>query len=179
MKASAVSSLSEGELIDDIRQALLASKMVSYAQGYMLLRQAALEMGWNLNFGGIALMWRGGCIIRSAFLEKIRDAYDKDPQLNSLLLDEYFMHVLSRAEAAWRRVVVLAVNLGIPVPAMSSALMFFDGYRTERLPANLLQAQRDYFGAHMYERTDRPRGEYFHTNWTGTGGDVASGTYEV
>ncbi len=172
VKASAVSSLSEGELIDDIRQALLASKMVSYAQGYMLLRQAALEMGWNLNFGGIALMWRGGCIIRSAFLEKIRDAYDKDPQLNSLLLDEYFMHVLSRAEAAWRRVVVLAVNLGIPVPAMSSALMFFDGYRTERLPANLLQAQRDYFGAHMYERTDRPRGEYFHTNWTGTGGDV-------
>ncbi len=167
------------DVVEDIRQALLASKIISYAQGYMLMREAAEEMGWNLNYGGIALMWRGGCIIRSVFLEKIRDAYDKNPQLQNLLLDEYFKDVLERSQEAWRRVIILAVRLGIPVPAMSSALMFFDGYRTERLPANLLQAQRDFFGAHTYERVDRPRGEFFHTNWTGTGGNVSSGTYEV
>jgi 6-phosphogluconate dehydrogenase len=165
--------------LDDIRQALYASKIISYAQGYMLLRSAAGEYGWKLNYGGIALMWRGGCIIRSAFLGKIKEAFDLDPSLTNLLLDPYFNGEVASAQAAWRRVVAAAAELGIPVPAMSSALAFFDGYRSARLPANLLQAQRDYFGAHTYERVDRPRGEFYHTNWTGRGGDVTSTTYQA
>lgn len=165
--------------IEDIRQALLASKIVSYAQGYMLMREAAKDMGWNLNFGGIALMWRGGCIIRSVFLGKIKDAFDKNPELSNLLLDDYFMDVIERCQKSWRKVVSWAVEQGLPVPAFATALNFYDGYRCERLPANLLQAQRDYFGAHTYERIDQPRGKFFHTNWTGTGGDVSASTYEV
>ncbi len=167
------------EFIDDLEQALLASKIVSYAQGFMLMKEAAKEYGWNLNYGGIALMWRGGCIIRSAFLGKIKEAFDKNPELNNLLLDDYFLKIVENAQGAWRRVVVKAVELGIPVPAISTALSFFDGYRNKRLPANLLQAQRDYFGAHTYERVDKPRGEFFHTNWTGKGGDVSSSTYNA
>ncbi len=165
--------------IDDIQKALLASKIVSYTQGYMLMREAAREYGWNLNYGGIALMWRGGCIIRSAFLGKIKDAFDKNPELNNLLLDDWFKDKINECQAAWRRVVAKAVELGIPTPAFSTALAFYDGYRNDRLPANLLQAQRDYFGAHTYERVDKKRGEFFHTNWTGTGGDVSASTYEV
>jgi len=164
---------------DDIRGALYASKIISYTQGYMLLRAAAQEYGWDLNYGGIALMWGGGCIIRSMFLGKIKEAFDKDPELSNLLLDSYFKEEVDGAQAAWRRVVARAVQMGIPVPAMSSALAFYDGYRRERLPANLLQAQRDYFGAHTYERIDKPRGEFFHTNWTGTGGDATASTYNV
>jgi 6-phosphogluconate dehydrogenase len=167
------------EFINDLRQALYASKIVSYAQGYMLMRAAAGEYGWNLNNGGIALMWRGGCIIRSVFLGKIKDAFDNDPALTNLLLDPYFSEQVQNAQAAWRRVVAKAVALGVPVPAMSSALAFYDGYRHGRLPANLLQAQRDYFGAHTYERVDRPRGEFFHTDWTGRGGDVTARTYQA
>jgi 6-phosphogluconate dehydrogenase len=163
--------------IQDIHDALYASKIMSYTQGYMLMRSAAVEYNWNLNYGGIALMWRGGCIIRSVFLGKIKEAFDKDADLSNLLLDDYFKAEVGTAQAGWRRVVAKAVEAGIPVPAMSSALAFYDGYRRERLPANLLQAQRDYFGAHTYERVDRPRGEFFHTNWTGTGGDVTSSTY--
>jgi 6-phosphogluconate dehydrogenase len=166
-------------LVEDIRQALYAAKIISYTQGYMLMRAAALEYGWDLNYGGIALMWRGGCIIRSAFLGKIKAAYEREPQLNNLLLDEYFKMEVNQSQAAWRRVIALAVENGIPAPAMSSALAFFDGYRSARLPANLLQAQRDYFGAHTYERVDKPRGEFFHTNWTGTGGETTSETYEA
>ncbi len=165
--------------LDDLRQALYASKVVSYAQGYQLMRAAAAEYEWNLNYGGIALMWRGGCIIRSVFLGKIKEAFDRDPGLVNLLLDVFFQGVVEDAQSAWRRVVSSAVRSGIPVPAMSSALAYFDGYRSERLPANLLQAQRDYFGAHTYERVDRPRGEFFHTNWTGRGGDTAASTYTV
>ena len=167
------------EFINDLRQALYASKIVSYAQGYMLMRAAAVEYGWNLNNGGIALMWRGGCIIRSAFLGKIKEAFDNDPGLTSLLLDPYFTEQVQNAQAAWRRVVAKAVALGVPVPALSSALAFYDGYRHGRLPANLLQAQRDYFGAHTYERVDKPRGEFFHTDWTGHGGDVTARTYQA
>ncbi len=166
-------------LIEDIRQALLASKIVSYAQGFMLMREAAKEYKWNLNYGGIALVWRGGCIIRSAFLGKIKEAFDRNPNLSSLLLDDYFKGVVSRCDGSWRRVVSAAVQAGVPVPAFATALEFFDGYRSERLPANLLQAQRDYFGAHTYERVDRPRGQFFHTNWTGRGGTVASGQYNA
>ncbi len=165
--------------IKDLEQALLASKIVSYAQGFMLMREAAKEYAWNLNFGEIALMWRGGCIIRSVFLGKIKEAFDKKPDLNNLLIDEYFREILEKAQGSWRRVGAKAIELGIPVPAMSTALSFFDGYRTGRLPANLLQAQRDYFGAHTYERTDKPRGEFFHTNWTGSGGKVSSSTYNA
>jgi 6-phosphogluconate dehydrogenase len=165
--------------VDDLREALYAAKMVSYTQGYMLMRAAASEYGWNLNYGGIALMWRGGCIIRSVFLGKIKEAFDRNPALSNLLLDPYFKSQVEAAQSAWRRVVAQAVELGIPVPAMSSALAFYDGYRHERLPANLLQAQRDYFGAHTYERIDRPRGQFFHTNWTGTGGAVTAGTYQA
>jgi 6-phosphogluconate dehydrogenase len=165
--------------VKDLHDALYASKIISYTQGYMLMREAAKEYGWNLNFGGIALMWRGGCIIRSVFLGKIKEAFDKDPELSNLLLDDYFKTEVEAAQAAWRRVVAKAVEMGIPVPAMSSALAFFDGYRRARLPQNLLQAQRDYFGAHTYERVDRPRGEFFHTNWTGTGGDVTASTYNA
>jgi 6-phosphogluconate dehydrogenase len=153
------------QMIDDLRDALYVSKIISYAQGYQLMRAAAKTYGWNLNYGGIALVWRGGCIIRSAFLGKIKDAFDRDPDLGNLLTDPFFMEVVASRQAAWRRVVVAAVQAGIPMPAVSSALAYFDGYRCERLPANLLQAQRDYFGAHTYERVDKPRGEFFHTNW--------------
>jgi len=165
--------------IEDIRQALLASKIVSYAQGFMLLREAAKENKWNLNYGGIAMVWRAGCIIRSAFLGKIKEAFDRDPNLGNLLLDPYFTGVIERCQGSWRRVVAKAVEAGVPVPAFTTALSFFDGYRSERLPANLLQAQRDYFGAHTYERVDQPRGKFFHTNWTGKGGTVAAGQYVV
>jgi 6-phosphogluconate dehydrogenase len=162
------------EFIDDLEQAVYASKLMSYTQGYMLFRAAAREYKWNLNYGGIALMWRGGCIIRSAFLGRIKEAFEKNPGLSNLLLDPYFTGQVVAAQPGWRRVVSAAAQIGIPVPAMASALTFFDGYRREHLPANLLQAQRDYFGAHTYQRIDRPRGEYFHTNWTGRGGDVTS-----
>ncbi len=165
--------------IEDVRRALYCSKMISYAQGYMLLREAAKEQKWNLNFGGIALMWRGGCIIRSRFLGKIKDAYDKNPNLTNLLLDQFFSSTLIEYQASWRRASMKAIEFGVPTPAFSTALSFFDGYRTERLPANLLQAQRDFFGAHTYERVDKPRGEFFHTNWTGRGGRVASGSYNA
>jgi 6-phosphogluconate dehydrogenase len=167
------------QLVSDISKALYASKIVSYAQGYMLMRAAAEQNRWNLNYGGIALMWRGGCIIRSAFLGDIKKAFDKNPKLTNLLLDPFFKKAIKSSHRSWRKVVSAAVKKGIPVPAFSTALAFFDGYRCERLPANLLQAQRDYFGAHTYERVDKPRGEFFHTNWTGTGGRVASGTYTV
>jgi 6-phosphogluconate dehydrogenase len=165
--------------VEDIRKALLASKIISYAQGYMLMREAAKEYQWNLNYGGIALMWRGGCIIRSVFLEKIKDAYDKKPDLQNLLLDDYFKKVINECQDSWRKVIAASALQGIPVPAFGAALAFFDGYRNAVLPANLLQAQRDYFGAHTYERIDKPRGEFFHTNWTGTGGNVSSSTYTV
>ena len=165
--------------IEDIRQALLASKLVSYAQGFMLLREAAKEYKWNLNYGGIALVWRAGCIIRSVFLGKIKEAFDRDASLSNLLLDPYFTGVIGRCGPSWRRVVAQAVAAGVPVPAFTTALSFFDGYRSERLPANLLQAQRDYFGAHTYERVDQPRGKFSHTNWTGKGGNVSSSTYTV
>ncbi len=163
----------------DLEQAVYAAKVVSYAQGYMLLRSAAAVYGWELNLGGIALMWRGGCIIRSVFLGKIKDAFDADPGLANLLLDPYFQQAMAQAEGPWRRVVATTVQLGIPVPALASALTFYDGYRRARLPANLTQAQRDYFGAHTYERIDRPRGQFFHTNWTGRGGDVTSRAYQA
>ena len=165
--------------IEDIRQALLASKIVSYAQGFMLMREAAKEYKWNLNYGPIALVWRGGCIIRSRFLGKIKEAFDQDPALSNLLVDPYFCGVVERCQNSWRRVVAAAVQAGVPVPAFTTALAFYDGYRSERLPANLLQAQRDYFGAHTYERTDKPRGQFFHTNWTGRGGSVSAGTYNA
>lgn len=165
--------------VDDLRQALYASKIISYTQGYQLMRAAAEEYGWNLNYGGIALMWRGGCIIRSVFLGKIKEAYDKNPKLGNLLLDPFFADAVQKAQASWRRVVMAAVELGVPMPSMSSALAYYDGCRHERLPANLLQAQRDYFGAHTYERVDKPRGEFYHTNWTGRGGDTSASTYVV
>jgi 6-phosphogluconate dehydrogenase len=167
------------QFIADIRDALYSSKIVSYAQGYMLMRAAAAEYGWNLNYGGIALMWRGGCIIRSRFLGKIKEAYDKNPKLTNLLLDDYFRGEIKRCQKGWRNVVAAAAKRGIPVPAFSTALAFYDQYRNAVLPANLLQAQRDYFGAHTYERVDKPRGEFFHTNWTGRGGTTSSGTYNV
>ena len=165
--------------VNDIREALYASKIVSYAQGYTLMRAAAMEYGWDLNYGGIALIWRGGCIIRSVFLGKIKEAFDNNPDITNLLLDPFFRDKMERAQNGWRNVVSVAITGGISVPAISSALGYFDGYRCERLPANLLQAQRDYFGAHTYERSDRPRGEFFHTNWTGRGGTTASTTYNV
>jgi 6-phosphogluconate dehydrogenase len=165
--------------IEDVRRALYCSKIISYAQGYMLLREAAREQGWNLNFGGIALMWRGGCIIRSRFLGKIKEAYDKNPHLSNLLLDDFFSDVLIDYQDSWRRGIIHAIEVGVPTPAFSTALSFYDGYRTARLPANLLQAQRDFFGAHTYERVDKPRGQFFHTNWTGRGGRVSSGTYNA
>jgi 6-phosphogluconate dehydrogenase len=165
--------------IEDARRALYCSKMISYAQGYMLLREAAKEEGWNLNFGGIALMWRGGCIIRSRFLGKIKEAYDKNPQITNLLLDDFFSKTLNGYQTSWRRAIIQAIEYGVPTPAFSTALSFYDGYRTARLPANLLQAQRDFFGAHTYERVDKPRGQFFHTNWTGHGGRTSSGTYNV
>ncbi|NLO40583.1 MAG: decarboxylating NADP(+)-dependent phosphogluconate dehydrogenase [Ruminiclostridium sp.] len=164
-------------MIEDIRKALYASKIVSYAQGYTLMSAAAKTYGWNLNYGGIALMWRGGCIIRSTFLGKIKEAYDNDPELSNLLLDPFFRQTVMDAQDSWRRVTATALTNGIPVPAFTTALCYFDGFRSERLPANLLQAQRDYFGAHTYERLDKPRGEFYHTNWTGTGGSTSASTY--
>ena len=165
--------------IDDIKNALYASKIVSYAQGYALMRAAAATYGWNLNYGGIALMWRGGCIIRSVFLGKIKEAFDKNPGLTNLLLDPFFKERVESAQAGWRRVAAAALVNGIPIPAFAAALCYYDGYRCKRLPANLLQAQRDYFGAHTYERVDRPRGEFFHTNWTGHGGSTSASTYNA
>ena len=165
--------------IEDVRRALYCSKMISYAQGYMLLMAAAKENGWKLNLGGIALMWRGGCIIRSRFLGKIKEAFDKNPALENLLLDSFFSGVLNQYQSSWRKALVHAIELGVPTPAFSTALAFFDGISTERLPANLLQAQRDFFGAHTYERVDQPRGQFFHTNWTGHGGRVSSTTYNA
>ncbi|MFM2480459.1 decarboxylating NADP(+)-dependent phosphogluconate dehydrogenase [Celerinatantimonas sp. YJH-8] len=167
------------EWLDALRQALLASKIISYAQGFMLIRQASEDFDWSLNYGNVALMWRGGCIIRSAFLGNIRDAYENNPDLIFLGSDEYFKNILETCMNAWRKVVAKAIEIGLPMPCMASALTFLDGYTTERLPANLLQAQRDYFGAHTYERLDKPRGEFFHTNWTGKGGNTASTTYDV
>ncbi|MCL2764920.1 MAG: decarboxylating NADP(+)-dependent phosphogluconate dehydrogenase [Treponema sp.] len=165
--------------INDLEKALYASKVVSYAQGYLLMREAAKEYKWNLNYGGIALMWRGGCIIRSVFLGKIKEAFDRNANLENLLLDPFFTKIIEDAQDSWRRVVCASVQNGIPAPAFASALAYFDGYRSERLPANLLQAQRDYFGAHTYERLDKPRGEFFHTNWTGKGGSTSASTYTV
>ena len=170
---------SRDAFLADLEQAVYAAKIASYAQGYMLMAAAAKTYGWHLNLGGIALMWRGGCIIRSVFLGKIKDAFDADPNLDNLLLVPYFQQAMATANGSWRSVVASAVQLGIPVPAMSSALAFYDGYRHQRLPANMTQAQRDYFGAHTYERIDRPRGQFFHTNWTGHGGDVTARAYQV
>ena len=161
----------------DLQKALFAAKIISYAQGYTLMRAAAKEYGWDLNYGGIALMWRGGCIIRSVFLGKIKDAFTNNPALENLMVDPFFCKKLQEAQEGWRNVLATALTNGIPVPALTAALTYYDGYRCDRVPANLLQAQRDYFGAHTYERTDRPRGEFFHTNWTGHGGDTISGTY--
>ena len=169
----------KAQFLNDLRQALFASKIISYAQGYQLMRAAAQTQGWSLNYGGIALAWRGGCIIRSAFLGDIKKAFTVNPGLVNLLLDPFFKEAVESRQAAWRRVIVKATQLGIPVPCLGAALSYFDGYRSERLPANLLQAQRDYFGAHTYERTDKPRGEFFHTNWTGRGGDTTSQTYSL
>jgi 6-phosphogluconate dehydrogenase len=167
------------EFIEEVRVALYCSKMVSYAQGYMLLRAAEKEQGWNLNMGAVALMWRGGCIIRSIFLGDIKAAFDRDPKLQNLLLDRFFSSAMTKYHPFWRRAIIQGIRLGVPMPAFSTALAFYDGYRTARLPANLLQAQRDFFGAHTYERVDKPRGEFFHTNWTGRGGRVSSSTYNA
>jgi len=169
----------KAEFLGKLQDAVYASKICSYAQGYQLLRAASEEHGWDLNFGEIALLWRGGCIIRAQFLGPIKEAFDKDPALANLLLAPYFKDVVTKAQDAWRDVVKTAIDLGIPVPAMSNALSYYDSYRAARLPANLLQAQRDYFGAHTYERIDKPRGEFFHTNWTGTGGSTTAATYVV
>ena len=166
-------------LVQEVRDALYASKIISYAQGYMLMQAAAKEYGWKLNWGGIALMWRGGCIIRSRFLGKIKEAFDKKPNLSNLLFDDYFRGEIKKSQKGWRNIVATAAKRGIPAPAFSTALAFFDSFRSAVLPANLLQAQRDYFGAHTYERVDKPRGEFFHTNWTGHGGNTSSTTYSV
>ncbi|MCL2006818.1 MAG: decarboxylating NADP(+)-dependent phosphogluconate dehydrogenase [Treponema sp.] len=165
--------------IEDLRRALYAAKLVSYAQGFLLMREAAKEYGWKLNYGAIALMWKGGCIIRSAFLDKIKEAFDRDPGLSNLLLDPFFTSIMQEAQSSWRKVAAAAITAGIPVPALCAALEYFDAYRCAKLPANLLQAQRDYFGAHGYERIDRKRGEFFHTNWTGKGGKTGASTYTV
>ena len=167
------------EFIEDVRRALYCSKIMSYAQGYMLLDAAAKDQGWHLNFGAIALMWRGGCIIRSRFLGKIGQAFDKNPKLSNLLLDNFFSETVNKYQEGWRNGVIRAIKYGVPTPAFSTALSFYDGFRTARLPANLLQAQRDFFGAHTYERVDQPRGQFFHTNWTGRGGRVSSTTYNA
>ena len=169
----------KAQFIRDLEGAVYAAKIISYTQGYMLMRDAARTYNWNLNYGGVALMWREGCIIRSAFLGKIQDAYAQNPALENLLLDDYFRDAVINAQSAWRGTVMTGIEHGIPLPIMSGALAFYDGYRSANLPANLLQAQRDYFGAHTYERVDRPRGEHFHTNWTGTGGDVTAGSYDA
>lgn len=186
VKASEILSgptpLFEGDraaFVNDLKDALLAAKIVSYAQGYALMRAAARSYGWNLNWGGIALMWRGGCIIRSVFLGKIKEAYDADPALENLMLAPYFREKLEKGQKGWRRICASAITNGIPAPALCAALSYYDGYRSARLPANLLQAQRDYFGAHTYERVDRPRGEFFHTDWTGHGGNTSSSAYNA
>jgi 6-phosphogluconate dehydrogenase len=166
------------QFIEHVKNALYASKIVSYAQGFMLMREVAKQFNWKLNYGAIALMWRGGCIIRSAFLANIKEAYDKDPLLNNLLLDDFFKNAIHKSQDSWRQVVATSVTLGVPMPAFSTALAFYDGYRSAWLPANLIQAQRDYFGAHTYERLEKP-GTYEHTNWTGHGGNVSSSTYQA
>lgn len=166
-------------LVQNIQHALYASKIISYAQGFMLMRQAAQDYGWKLNYGAVALMWRGGCIIRSTFLGKIKEAFAKNPNLKNLLLDDFFAAEIQKSQKGWRKAVSVSAEIGIPVPCLSTALAFYDGYRSERLPANLLQAQRDFFGAHTYERVDKPRGQFFHTNWTGTGGNVSSTSYNA
>ncbi len=178
-KATVTFSGDKQAMIDAIGDALYAAKIISYAQGFRLLKEAAQEFAWHLNYGEIALMWRGGCIIRSQFLGDIKAAYEKNPDLDNLLLADYFINAMQQADAGWRKAIILGVELGIATPAFSSALAYFDGYRTARLPANLLQAQRDYFGAHTYERLDKPKGEFFHTDWTGHGGKAASTTYNV
>jgi 6-phosphogluconate dehydrogenase len=165
--------------INELKQALLAAKIVSYAQGFALIQEAAKEYNWHLDYGSIAMMWREGCIIRSVFLDNIKQAYDNHPDLDNLMLDDYFNDMLGKSQSGWRKVVAQASLNGVAMPCISSALSYFDGYRTENLPANLLQAQRDYFGAHTYERKDKPRGEFFHTNWTGRGGNTSSSTYDV
>jgi 6-phosphogluconate dehydrogenase len=167
------------EFVEDIRRALLASKIISYTQGFMQMQEASSEYAWGINYGSVADMWRGGCIIRSAFLGDIKRAFDKDSDLSSLLLDDFFKKLIDEGQDSWRRVVAQAAMMGIPTPAFSTALAFYDGYRSARLPANMIQAQRDYFGAHTYERVDKPRGEFFHTNWTGTGGNVSSSSYNA
>ncbi|NGX57337.1 MAG: 6-phosphogluconate dehydrogenase, decarboxylating [Chlamydiae bacterium] len=167
------------EFFNDLRDALYASKIVSYAQGFMLMREASKEYNWNINYGSVALMWREGCIIRSKFLGNIKDAFEKNPELDSLLLDDFFHSAIIKAQDGWRRVLIKSIELGVPTPAFGTALAFYDGYRTARLPANLLQGLRDYFGAHTYERVDQPRGKFFHTNWTGTGGKVSATSYTV
>ena len=165
--------------VEDVRQALYASKICSYAQGFQLLKMAATEHNWELNYGSIALMWRGGCIIRAQFLGRIKEAFDANADLTNLLLTPYFADAMAECQQSWRRVIATAVRFGVPIPAFSSALAYYDGYRSARVPANLLQAQRDYFGAHTYERVDRPRGVFFHTNWTGRGGATVSSSYNV
>jgi len=167
------------EFINHVRDAIYAAKIISYAQGFVLMKAAAQEYKWNLNYGGIALMWRGGCIIRSKFLGKIKEAFDKNHNLSNLILDPFFLEKVQQCSKGWRHVGSTAVLSGVPVPALTTALSYFDGLRTERLPANLLQAQRDFFGAHTFERVDRKRGEFFHTNWTGRGGTTASTTYNA
>jgi 6-phosphogluconate dehydrogenase len=177
--APAAVSTAQEEFIESVRSALYCSKIISYAQGYMLLRAAEKERGWKLNFGEIAMMWSGGCIIKSVFLGDIKNAYEKDPALANLLLDDFFRTAIDKYQHHWRNALIHAIKLGIPTPAFSTALAFYDGYRSARLPANLLQAQRDFFGAHTYERVDKPRGVSFHTNWTGRGGNVTSTTYDA
>lgn len=174
----AVSVADKREFLHHIKNALYCAKIVSYTQGFMLMREAAKEFNWNLNYGGIALMWRGGCIIRSVFLGDIKKAYAKNPHLTNLLLDDFFKAEIHRCQDSWREVISKAVLWGVPVPALSAALAFYDGYRAERLPANLLQAQRDFFGAHTYEITGK-EGKFVHTNWTGTGGNVTAGSYDA
>ena len=177
--AAPIGAGGKAEFIENVRRALYCSKIISYAQGYMLMRAAEQERKWRLDLGAIALMWSGGCIIRSVFLGDIKKAYAKNSSLESLLLDEFFSAALNQYQGSWRKAQIQAIELGIPTPAFSTALAFYDGYRTARLPANLLQAQRDFFGAHTYERIDQPRGKFFHTNWTGHGGSVASSSYNA
>jgi len=169
----------KAKIINDIKDAVLCAKIISYAQGYVLMSSAAKEFGWKLNYGGVALMWRGGCIIRSKFLKNIKEAFDKNPNLDNLLIDDYFKNIIAKGQTGWRHACTLAINHGIPLPTITSALNYYDGYRTAYLPANLLQAQRDFFGAHTYERVDQPRGKFFHTNWTGRGGTTSSTTYNA
>jgi 6-phosphogluconate dehydrogenase len=167
------------KFLQDLKEAIYASKIVSYAQGFALMREAAKEYGWDLQYGNIALLWRAGCIIRSVFLDKIKAAYDRNPDLSNLLLDDFFKEKIEKAQDAWRNVVATAISHGLAVPAISTALNYFNGYRSAELPANMIQAQRDYFGAHTYERKNQPRGKYFHTNWTGKGGNTSSTNYVV